>query len=89
MKTVALKLEARTKRIKAIIDLLDAEISDTFALGQELRDAGYDSVAIDRGLEALELIAKSERSASRSYSVFHGIVQSQIKPEGPQPRTGT
>lgn len=89
MKTVALKLEAETKTLGAMIELLDAQITRTVALADEIIESGGNADAVTRGLDALEILDKEVRQAKRAYLVFHGIVKDQIKPDGPQPRTGT
>lgn len=91
MKIVAIKLEAETKTIGAMIDLLDAQISRTVALQDELLAGGAKPDDVAKGLEALEMLAKEARQAKQVYRVFHGIVKKaqESDPNVPQPRTGT
>ena len=90
MKIIALKVESETKSLGALVDLLDAQITRTVALQDELLEAGANGEAVTRGLDALEILAKEVRQAKRAYLVFHGIVKEQLdNSDIPRPRTGT
>ena len=90
MKTIAMKVEAETKATGALIDLLDAQVTRTAVLEDEIRSSGADETIIAQGLEALEILAKEVRQAKRAYLVFHGIVKTGgLDPNVPRPRTGT
>jgi hypothetical protein len=91
MKIIALKVEARLKRLLSDLTGLEASELELLALEQDLIDAGASEAIISEAKAALDNLLAVTRKTRAAYLVVHGVAQKAltIDPTIPQPRSGT